>query len=309
MKSRRLRTAVPIAVLVAIGVGFALNLGTGTLSALGFGDIALLCPLGAIESMLGSKAPIARTLVALVVAVALILLFGRAFCSWVCPVPFVSRLRNAFRRMPAARGGDGERNQGSPAAPASRSGAGTGAASGSAACPPKRTAIDSRHFVLGGALLSAAVFGFPVFCLVCPIGLTFATVLLVMLLFGGGDVTWSVVVAPALLLVEVVLFRQWCSKLCPLAALMSLVAKGNRTFRPVVDRSACLESGGRVVCGRCAASCEQGIDVRHLAAGSPQSECTRCRSCVDACPAHAVSIPLLAKRAAREKGFGESAKG
>ena len=42
-----------------------------------------------------------------------------------------------------------------------------------------RAKLDSRHYVLGGALLSTAVFGFPVFCLVCPIGLTFATVLVV----------------------------------------------------------------------------------------------------------------------------------
>ena len=53
--------------------------------------------------------------------------------------------------------------------------------------------IDSRHGILAAALGSTLVFGFPVFCLVCPIGLTFATVLLVMRLFAFGDATWTVV--------------------------------------------------------------------------------------------------------------------
>ena len=40
------------------------------------------------------------------------------------------------------------------------------------ACHAKRNGkFDSRHAVLGGAVLTTAVFGFPVFCLVCPVGL------------------------------------------------------------------------------------------------------------------------------------------
>ena len=58
--------------------------------------------------------------------------------------------------------------------------------------------MGARHFVLGGALLSTFIFGFPVFCLVCPIGLTFATILLLVNLFAQGDVTWSLIVVPAI---------------------------------------------------------------------------------------------------------------
>ena len=66
-------------------------------------------------------------------------------------------------------------------------------------CKGVRAKLDSRHYVLGGALLSTAVFGFPVFCLVCPIGLTFATVLVVWRLFAAGDMTWSVVLILSLI--------------------------------------------------------------------------------------------------------------
>ena len=65
--------------------------------------------------------------------------------------------------------------------------------------PRSGPTLDSRHVILGGSLLSAAVFGFPVFCLICPIGLTFATIVLVMRLFAFGDVAWGVILVPALL--------------------------------------------------------------------------------------------------------------
>ena len=117
--------------------------------------------------------------------------------------------------------------------------------------------------MLGGALLSAAVFGFPVFCLICPIGLTFATILLVINLFAHGDVTWSIIVVPALLIAEVVLFRKWCHKLCPLSAFMSLIGKANKTFVPAIDDAKCLETAKGTACGACGRACDEGIDPRH----------------------------------------------
>ena len=69
---------------------------------------------------------------------------------------------------------------------------------------------------------SSLVFGFPVFCLVCPIGLTFATVLLVMRLFAFGDATWTVVAFPVIIALEVLLLPKWCQRFCPLGALLSL---------------------------------------------------------------------------------------
>ncbi len=99
----------------------------------------------------------------------------------------------------------------------------------------------------------------------------------------------------ALLIVEVVLFRKWCSKICPLSALMSLVGKGNKTLRPSIDDTACLETAHDAPCGRCALACEQAINPRHPDLGARWSECTKCRACVDACPTGALSIPLLAQ--------------
>ena len=172
---------------------------------------------------------------------------------------------------------------------------------GHGSCASKGT-LDSRHLVLGGTLLSAAIFGFPVFCLICPIGLTFATIVLLMLLFGVGDLTLGVIVAPIILLIEVVFFRKWCSHICPLSAIMSLVGKANRTFVPTIDDSKCLETSKGVACGKCSQVCEVKIDPRHPELGSHMSECIKCRACVEACPGHAISMPLIARAKKLEAG-------
>ena len=307
--SKTLRTLTALAVIVIVFVGFLTNLGIGTISAPGIWDISILCPLGALGTMLASKMMVPRALVSLVVMVVLIIIFARAFCGWICPVPLVQKLRDLFSKPQAkeAKAEDADGTKAANVAPLTdeeKAALATGCEkdakglAGCASCAKKRgDAVDARHFVLGGALLSTFIFGFPVFCLVCPIGLTFATILLLVNLFGQGDVTWSLIVVPALLIAEVVLFKKWCHKLCPLSAFMSLIAKLNRTFKPTIDDAKCLETSKGATCGRCGKACNEGIDPRHPELSEAAwSECTKCRSCVDACPANAITMPLIAKK-------------
>ena len=307
--SKTLRTLTALAVIVIVFVGFLANLGIGTISAPGFWDISILCPLGALGTMLASKMMVPRAVVSLVIMVVLIIIFARAFCGWICPVPLVQKLRDLFSKPQAkeAKAEDADGTKAANVAPLTdeeKAALATGCEkdakglAGCASCAKKRgDAVDARHFVLGGALVSTFIFGFPVFCLVCPIGLTFATILLLVNLFGQGDVTWSLIVVPALLIAEVVLFKKWCHKLCPLSAFMSLIAKLNRTFKPTIDDAKCLETSKGATCGRCGKACNEGIDPRHPELSEAAwSECTKCRSCVDACPANAITMPLIAKK-------------
>ena len=296
MGSKKIRVIIPLAVLALAFAGYAAGVSTGTVSAFGWGDISLVCPLGALGTMIASKTLIPRGVVALVIAIALIVLLGRAFCAWVCPVPLVSKLRFMFSRA---------RNDKEKAELETRVAKTSADAEGAcdAAADPSvnglecRQPVDTRHFVLGGALLSTLVFGFPVFCLVCPIGLTFATIFLVFNLFAFGDITWGVIAVPVLLAAEVVFFRKWCHVFCPLGAFMSLVGKANKTFVPTVEESACVETKGGT-CGKCAMTCEEKLNPRHPELSkAAASECTKCRSCLSACPAHAISMPFLPKRA------------
>lgn len=293
MKSSKLRVIVPLALLLIAGAGFVAGTGTGTLSAIGWQDISILCPLGALGTMLASKTIVPRAIVSLVIAVIAIVLVGRAFCGWVCPVPVWSKLRTLFKKQAPASETALENNPGTTA-PLTPEETKVLKAPCNGGCHAERPA-NSRHLILGGSLLSAAIFGFPMFCLICPIGLSFALVFVLIMLFGGGDVTWSVILIPLVLLAEVVFFRKWCSHLCPLASLMSLIGKMNRTFRPTIDDGKCLETAHGAECGRCAQVCETAIDLRHPENGASLAECTKCRACVDACPGKAISMPLLAR--------------
>lgn len=294
MHTRKLRTLVPVAVLLVAGVGFVAHTGFGNLSALGWESVSVLCPLGALGTMLASKTIVPRAVVSLVIAVVALLVLGRAFCAWVCPVPLWGKVRDAFKKGEAREDGTQQSlDAGEGAKAPNRQGRCAGCAAG---CKPS----NSRYLVLGGGLLSAAVFGFPVFCLVCPIGLSFALVFVLINLFIAGDVTWSVVAIPVLLALEVTVFHKWCSHICPLSALMSLVGKANRTLRPTIDVARCVEKGDGQ-CGRCHQVCEVGIDPRHPERGAAWEECTKCHACVEACPGSAITMPLLPQHDAKAR--------
>ncbi len=285
MKARTLRTIVTFAVLVLVAIGYFTAWGIGNLSGFGWDAFSVLCPLGYLESLVAGKTFVPRAFISFVVILVLIVVFGRVFCAWICPMPTLQRL------IPGVRGrkrkADAQVAQGVSACEATAD---------KPAGKVRRVRFDSRFGVLLGALASAAIFGFPVFCLICPVGLTFATVLLVMRLFAFGDVTWAVVVVPLVLLIEVVFLRKWCGKFCPLGALISLVSGANRTLRPHVDDAACLFTSKGMRCFACSKACPEHLDVRRPQLSEEAlGNCTKCRECADACPAKAISFPVLSK--------------
>ncbi|MFR0869160.1 MAG: 4Fe-4S binding protein, partial [Adlercreutzia sp.] len=102
--------------------------------------------VGAVEAAIASRTIVPPLLIGLVIVAVLVALAGRAFCAWGCPVPLLRRVfgikeRKADKPTPAERDG----------------------------------ANDSRNWVLGATVLTTAAFGFPVFCLICPVGLSVAT--------------------------------------------------------------------------------------------------------------------------------------
>lgn len=279
MKPVKTSTLRTLSILVFVGltlVGLAFKTGTGTLSAFGYGTIASICPLGGIEALLASRTLVPHVLISLAVFLLLAIALGRVFCAWVCPVPL---LREWFSSRRKDDGGN--RVESANFDPQRR---------------PASVSIDSRHYVLGSALISAAVFGFPVFCLVCPLGLTFAILIGIWRLLQFNEPTWTLLVFPAVLILELVVLRRWCRKICPLGALVSLFSSLNRFVRPQVNESACLRTAKGVNCNKCRKACFEAIDLHHLKESRPLSECTKCRECADACPMHAITFPIINRK-------------
>ncbi len=280
MRSPIARGIVCLAMFALVAVGLIWSTGTGTPSSLGLDFIATICPLGALESMLGSWSFIPRAAIVLVVMVVGILFLGKAFCAWVCPIPHIGD----FFKSKERRNAEAAHRIGEVDAAFERQAEGA---------VPERGAFDTRHAVLGGALVSTAIFGFPVFCLVCPVGLSFASFILLWRFVQFNEPTWGLVIFPAVIIIEAVVLKRWCRKICPLGAFFSLFSRYNKTLRPTVDTSTCLQTTGASACRACLHVCPEQVDPIRDWGERPMSECVKCRTCADVCPVGAITLPFL----------------
>ena len=308
----RVRNAVTLLAFAAVVVGLCVHTGFGTYSSAGLGFVASICPLGALEGLLGAWAFVPRLVIGLVAMVLLVFVFGRAFCGWLCPVPPLTSFFKTKKRKQAEEARNEELGEaayeryalaagkpadgGNEAELAADGGADDGANAEASAIQETKARLDSRHLVLCGALGSAAIFGFPVFCLICPIGLSCAFLVLLMRLVGIGELSWGLLVFPVVVVLELTLLRDYCAKICPVSALMSLIARANRTFRPKADTGKCLRDVDHAKCHACATACPVHIDPRANLGAVAVDECMRCGRCAQACPKDAISFPALPKK-------------
>lgn len=275
IKFSSLRTfSIIFFVLLAL-FGLAFHTGTGTLSAFGYSTISAICPLGSIETLIASKTFIPAVFISLAVFLLISILFGRIFCGWMCPVPL---FRKWFPKTASTQKISSKAVEEVPAKE-------------NLVASSKK--IDTSYFVLGGALGSTFLFGFPVFCLICPVGLTFAVIVSVWRLIQFNEPTWSLMVFPAVLALELIFFRFTCRKFCPLGALISLMSRVNLFFKPTIDTKSCLKASKGVDCSVCKDACHEEIDLHEPLTPQTLSRCTKCKDCSEACPMQAISFSFF----------------
>ena len=301
---KRARTITLALVFVAVIISLAFDSGLGTPSSFGIDEFFLLCPLGGIEAFIASKSFIPVTLISLAVVVVLSLAFGRVWCTWGCPAPVIRRF---FKRDPkpdkvSTKATNTDQELSSTADDADKlTPADEGTVCDRAGCSAvyhtkgliaslRHIGNDKRTWVLIAVLIVTLIAGFPFFCLVCPIGLTYGTVGSLWHLFVDKQVTLSCIVFPAALVIELVIYRKWCLDICPVAGLLNIFGQFARLFRPHIDASTCLSCTETSECKACLSACPEHIDLHADDAVIQLGECTRCGECVRHCPTASLKI-------------------
>lgn len=158
-------------------------------SSLTLDVVPLTDPLVLLQVLCTGHIPESAALIgALIVLAVYLLLGGRTYCSWVCPINIVTDAAEWLRRKLKIKN--------------------------SANFSP-----NTRYWLLGGILLVAAISGSVAWELINPVSMVYRG-----LVFGMG-LAWGVVAA-VFLLDLFVGRRAWCGRLCPVGAFYGLLGEG-----------------------------------------------------------------------------------
>lgn len=253
-----LRRCVQLAVL-ALFIGTA-RLGwsllgepllNGTLSSsLVAGGLALSDPFALLQKLCAGHKPEAVMITgALTVLVFYLLVGGRAFCAWVCPMNIVTDAAYGTRKalnLPASS---------------------------------LRVSRKTRYALAVAALLASAVSGTAAFEWVSPQAFLWRE-----LVWGVGAGLLAAVTGVFALDV-LLLERGWCGHLCPLGAFWSIVGKAG-LIKPLFDDERCTKCGDclRVCPEAQVLNFKQAAACGFIASG----ECTNCGRCAAVCPENAI---------------------
>ncbi|MCA8977709.1 MAG: 4Fe-4S binding protein [Planctomycetes bacterium] len=238
--------------------------------SMSFGLLPLVDPLVALELVLAGGGLPMQVAIGCAILIAVTALLGPVFCGWVCPLGWLLDINDSLRRRMAGL----LRRRGRSAAKAKV---------GGAVAPVRRVVNRGLRFgVLGVSLGFVVISGLPLFVVLSPINLVVEGVA------RGAVIGLSVLVL--LVVVEWIVPRLWCRLLCPLGALHAFVGRA-APLRVRIDPAL----AGRTPCQLCSRHCTMGIRVMEdFAVRGAESiddpACTRCGSCLDACPSSVLRL-------------------
>ena len=185
---------------------------------------------------------------ALIVLVFYLLVGGRVYCSWVCPVNIVTDAAEWLRRRLNIRGS-------------------------------ANISTKSRYWLLGAILLVAGVSGSVAWELINPVSMVYRG-----LVFGMG-LAWGIVAA-VFLLDLFVGRRAWCGRLCPVGAFYGLIGQAAVVRVSAIRREQCDDCMDCfAVCPehQVIKPALKGAE-KGLGPVISSGHCTNCGRCIDVCP-------------------------
>lgn len=216
-------------------------------SSLLLDTVPMTDPILFLQVLASGLVPAAEAFIGVAVVVGFYLLAGRVFCSWVCPVNLLTDAAYWLRERLGIRGGT-------------------------------RFSKNLRFWMLGLVLLLAAVSGTMAYEMVNPVSIVHRGII-----FGMG-MAWAVVIA-IFLFDLLVSKRGWCSHLCPMGGVYSLIGHFSPLRVRADERDACND------CMECFAVCPEPQVIKPALKGAGKGigpvivagECTNCGRCIDIC--------------------------
>jgi ferredoxin-type protein NapH len=265
----RIRTIRWLSQLAFLALFLILITGTVCTVILGNG-LVISEPFGALQLVFASSgssqffSALTQTfLIGVVIFVVIVILVGRAFCAWACPVGTATDLIEAGL----------QRLKFKPFFTRSKRGEDTSSAG------LLRSGMN-KYAVMAAGLAGSALFRFPAWCVFCPIGtLCRGSAAGTELVIGAEILT-----VPAVGVMSLGEKRFWCRYLCPVGGALTLLSQLNPFIKPSIRQDARHRD-----CGACRTICPEGIDI---CKEKSFARCTKCFECYSKCPFGSVRIRL-----------------
>ncbi len=243
------------------------NILTGNLSSSRiFNTIPMSDPYAALQMLVAGAVLSADLLLGVAIATLFYLLIGgRAFCSWVCPVNMITDAANFLRRKLQIDRVQGFRQ------PASR---------------------NIRYWILALSLIISFVMGVAAFEFISPISMVHRGII-----FGLGF-GWAAILI-IFLFDLFVLKNGWCGHICPLGGFYSLIGRFSliRVHHNEANCTLCMKC--KNVCPEHQVLYMVGKESLPVMSG----ECTNCARCIEVCDDNALEFSI--RKLAQNKNTGE----
>ncbi|MCW4021325.1 MAG: 4Fe-4S binding protein [Candidatus Bathyarchaeota archaeon] len=231
----------------------------GTTCALTIGGFALISPLELVLLISGARNLLLSWLISGGIVILGIVLLGRLFCGWVCPVGVLLEYSHVLTEKNQRRRVGGRYDN------------------------------REKYAILLAVLLASLLFNFAAPYLFSPPGSIYRTILQLTL---RGVIGIDLAVILLFLIADLLAIRygrSWCNTLCPLGTVISSLSIVN-LVKPKVDQKTCIDFDFN--CLNCERICPMRIPITRADRWG-MMECNKCLKCWAECPVKAIKMELF----------------